>query len=94
MLTLFFFPPLQLSWAVFVRFNSSHGFPVEVDAATSIFQLKEVVAKRQGVPADRLRVIFAGKELKNDLMVQVSLLGGLFLKCSQPPLLTRPGLPS
>uniref|UniRef100_A0A8D1DQZ0 E3 ubiquitin-protein ligase parkin n=2 Tax=Sus scrofa TaxID=9823 RepID=A0A8D1DQZ0_PIG len=56
--------------SVFVRFNSSHGFPVEVDSDTSIFQLKEVVAKRQGVPADQLRVIFAGKELRNDLTVQ------------------------
>nr|XP_042118343.1 E3 ubiquitin-protein ligase parkin isoform X7 [Peromyscus maniculatus bairdii] len=55
---------------LFVRFNSSHGFPVEVDSDTSIFQLKEVVAKRQGVPADQLRVIFAGKELQNDLTVQ------------------------
>uniref|UniRef100_A0A7N5K3C0 E3 ubiquitin-protein ligase parkin n=1 Tax=Ailuropoda melanoleuca TaxID=9646 RepID=A0A7N5K3C0_AILME len=55
---------------VFVRFNSSHGFPVEVDSNTSIFQLKEVVAKRQGVPADQLHVIFAGKELRNDLTVQ------------------------
>ncbi|XP_071075778.1 E3 ubiquitin-protein ligase parkin isoform X3 [Desmodus rotundus] len=55
---------------VFVRFNSSHGFPVEVDPTTSIFQLKEAVAKRQGVPAGQLRVIFAGKELSNDLVVQ------------------------
>ncbi|XP_033259809.1 E3 ubiquitin-protein ligase parkin isoform X3 [Orcinus orca] len=55
---------------VFVRFNSSHGFPVEVDSDTSIFQLKEVVAKQQGVPADQLRVIFAGKELRNDLTVR------------------------
>ncbi|XP_031206614.1 E3 ubiquitin-protein ligase parkin isoform X6 [Mastomys coucha] len=55
---------------VFVRFNSSYGFPVEVDSDTSIFQLKEVVAKRQGVPADQLRVIFAGKELPNHLTVQ------------------------
>ncbi|XP_067416907.1 E3 ubiquitin-protein ligase parkin isoform X3 [Emydura macquarii macquarii] len=55
---------------VFVRFNSSHGFPVEVDSDTSIFQLKEVVAKRQGVSADQLRVIFAGKELRNDLTLQ------------------------
>ncbi|XP_060609674.2 E3 ubiquitin-protein ligase parkin isoform X1 [Anolis sagrei] len=55
---------------VFVRFNSSHGFPVEIDSDTSIFQLKEAVAKRQGVPADQLRVIFAGKELRNDLTVQ------------------------
>uniref|UniRef100_A0A8D0WJ28 Ubiquitin-like domain-containing protein n=1 Tax=Sus scrofa TaxID=9823 RepID=A0A8D0WJ28_PIG len=66
----FFSPPFQFSWSVFVRFNSSHGFPVEVDSDTSIFQLKEVVAKRQGVPADQLRVIFAGKELRNDLTVQ------------------------
>ncbi|XP_043929167.1 E3 ubiquitin-protein ligase parkin [Protopterus annectens] len=56
--------------SVFVRFNSSHGFPVEIDADASIFQLKEVVAKRQGVPADQLRVIFAGKELRNDLTLQ------------------------
>ncbi|XP_036173233.1 E3 ubiquitin-protein ligase parkin isoform X1 [Myotis myotis] len=61
--------------SVFVRFNSSHGFPVEVDSATSIFQLKEEVAKRQGVPADQLRVIFAGKELRNDLVVQSCDLG-------------------
>ncbi|XP_042334392.1 E3 ubiquitin-protein ligase parkin [Sceloporus undulatus] len=57
-------------YQVFVRFNSSHGFPVEIDADTSIFQLKEAVAKRQGVPADQLRVIFAGKELRNDLTLQ------------------------
>uniref|UniRef100_A0A8D2LRN6 Parkin RBR E3 ubiquitin protein ligase n=1 Tax=Varanus komodoensis TaxID=61221 RepID=A0A8D2LRN6_VARKO len=53
-----------------IKFNSSHGFPVEVDSDTSIFQLKEAVAKRQGVPADQLRVIFAGKELRNDLTLQ------------------------
>lgn len=68
-----FFSPSQLSRSVFVRFNSSHRFPVEVDPTTSIFQLKEAVAKRQGVPADQLRVIFAGKELSNDLVLQVSL---------------------
>ncbi|XP_078086258.1 E3 ubiquitin-protein ligase parkin isoform X3 [Mustelus asterias] len=55
---------------VFVRFSSSHGFPVEVDANANIFQLKEAVAKRQGVPIDQLHVIFAGKELRNDLTLQ------------------------
>ncbi|XP_069708301.1 E3 ubiquitin-protein ligase parkin isoform X2 [Phaenicophaeus curvirostris] len=55
---------------VFVRFNSSHGFPVEVGSDSSILQLKEVVAQRQGVPADQLRVIFAGRELSNDLTLQ------------------------
>uniref|UniRef100_A0A8C5RDG8 Ubiquitin-like domain-containing protein n=1 Tax=Laticauda laticaudata TaxID=8630 RepID=A0A8C5RDG8_LATLA len=62
---------MSCSWSVFVRFNSSHGFPMEVDSDTSIFQLKEAVAKRQGVPADQLRVIFAGKELRNDLTLKV-----------------------
>uniref|UniRef100_A0A8C3JNI6 Ubiquitin-like domain-containing protein n=1 Tax=Calidris pygmaea TaxID=425635 RepID=A0A8C3JNI6_9CHAR len=58
---------------MFVRFNSSHGFPVEVGSDASILQLKEAVAQRQGVPADQLRVIFAGRELSNDLTLQVSL---------------------
>ncbi|KAM6185259.1 E3 ubiquitin-protein ligase parkin [Rhynchocyon petersi] len=55
---------------LFVRFNSNHGFPVEVSSDTSIFQLKEEVARRQGVPAEQLRVIFAGKELRNDWTLQ------------------------
>ncbi|XP_051868165.1 E3 ubiquitin-protein ligase parkin isoform X2 [Pristis pectinata] len=55
---------------VFVRFNSSHGFPMEIDPNANTFQLKEAVAKRQGVPIDQLRVIFAGKELRNDLTLQ------------------------
>ncbi|EOA97499.1 E3 ubiquitin-protein ligase parkin [Anas platyrhynchos] len=57
---------------MFVRFNSSHGFPVELRSDASILQLKEVVAQRLAVPADQLRVIFAGKELSNDLTLQVN----------------------
>lgn len=78
---------------MFVRFNSSHGFPVEVDSDTSIFQLKEVVAKRQGVPADQLRVIFAGKELRNDLTVQVSLPRWVVPGMQQGPLPMQLALP-
>ena len=84
----FFFLP------VFVRFNSNHGFPVEVDSDTSIFQLKEVVAKRQGVPADQLCVIFAGKELRNDLTVQVSLPWWRVPGLRPAPLLMLLALPS
>ncbi|XP_059842452.1 E3 ubiquitin-protein ligase parkin isoform X3 [Hypanus sabinus] len=61
---------LRSKMIVFVRFNSSHGFPVEIGPNASIFQLKEVVAKRQDVPIDQLRVIFVGKELRNDLTLQ------------------------
>ncbi|KAL0624234.1 E3 ubiquitin-protein ligase parkin, partial [Plecturocebus cupreus] len=73
--------PYDPHFQMIAAFNSSHGFPVEVDSDTSIFQLKEVVAKRQGVPADQLRVIFAGKELRNDWTVQ-SLALSLNLECS------------
>ncbi|MGH0116749.1 UNVERIFIED_CONTAM: hypothetical protein FKN15_021297 [Acipenser sinensis] len=55
---------------VFVRFNSSYGFPVEVDVGATILHLKEAVARQQGVPAHQLRVIFAGKELGNDSTLQ------------------------
>nr|XP_006638866.2 PREDICTED: E3 ubiquitin-protein ligase parkin isoform X2 [Lepisosteus oculatus] len=55
---------------VFVRFNSNHGFPVELDEDASIFHLKEVVAKQRGVPAQQLHVIFAGKELGSDCTLQ------------------------
>lgn len=79
---------------MFVRFNSNHGFPVEVDSDTSIFQLKEVVAKRQGVPADQLCVIFAGKELRNGLTVQVSLPGRRVPGLRPAPLLMPLALPS
>lgn len=66
---------------------------MEVDSDTSIFQLKEVVAKRQGVPADQLRVIFAGKELQNDLTVQVSLPGWVVPGMQQGPLPMQLALP-
>ncbi|PKU33153.1 e3 ubiquitin-protein ligase parkin [Limosa lapponica baueri] len=66
----FFVLNLFMLCAMFVRFNSSHGFPVEVGLDASILQLKEAVAQRQGVPADQLRVIFAGRELSNDLTLQ------------------------
>jgi len=77
------------SFSVFVRFNSSHGFPVELGLDASILQLKEAVAQRQGVPADQLRVIFAGRELSNDLTLQVSLCGS-FAPGLLPALLPLP----
>uniref|UniRef100_A0A8B9HNF1 Parkin RBR E3 ubiquitin protein ligase n=1 Tax=Astyanax mexicanus TaxID=7994 RepID=A0A8B9HNF1_ASTMX len=55
---------------VFVRFNSSHGFPVEVETGASVAELKEAVGRLQGVQPDQLRVIFAGRELSSDSTLQ------------------------
>lgn len=43
---------------------------MEIDPNASIFQLKEAVAKKQSIPIDQLRVIFVGKELRNDSTLQ------------------------
>lgn len=64
---LFFFFSL-----VYVRFNSSHGFPVELEQGASVAELKETVGRLQGVEADQLRVIFAGRELCNESTLQVT----------------------
>ncbi|KAG7462624.1 hypothetical protein MATL_G00186790 [Megalops atlanticus] len=55
---------------VFVRFNSSHGFPVELEEGASVAELKEVVGRQQGVRPEKLRVIFAGRELRSDCTLQ------------------------
>uniref|UniRef100_A0A671K2E8 E3 ubiquitin-protein ligase parkin n=1 Tax=Sinocyclocheilus anshuiensis TaxID=1608454 RepID=A0A671K2E8_9TELE len=55
---------------VYVRFNSSHGFPVELEQGASVAELKETVGHLQGVQPDRLRVIFAGRELCNESTLQ------------------------
>ncbi|KAI1894450.1 hypothetical protein AGOR_G00115940 [Albula goreensis] len=55
---------------VFVRFNSSHGFPVELEEGASVAELKEEVGRQQGVMPEQLRVIFAGRELQSECTLQ------------------------
>ena len=57
--------------SVYVRFNSSHGFPLELEEGASIAKLKEAVGRLQGVQGEHLRVIFAGRELRSDSTLQV-----------------------
>ncbi|KAJ8359459.1 hypothetical protein SKAU_G00159840 [Synaphobranchus kaupii] len=55
---------------VFVRFNSSRGFPLELEDGASVGELKEEVGRQQGVRPEQLRVIFAGRELRSDCTLQ------------------------
>ncbi|XP_061084126.1 E3 ubiquitin-protein ligase parkin isoform X2 [Conger conger] len=55
---------------VFVRFNSSQGFALELEAGASVAELKEAVGREQGVQPEQLRVIFAGRELHSDCTLQ------------------------
>ncbi|XP_026858319.2 E3 ubiquitin-protein ligase parkin isoform X1 [Electrophorus electricus] len=55
---------------VYVRFNSSHGFPLEVEEGASVAELMEAVGRLRGAQPDQLRVIFAGRELHSDATLQ------------------------
>ncbi|XP_048858679.1 E3 ubiquitin-protein ligase parkin isoform X3 [Brienomyrus brachyistius] len=55
---------------VFVKFNSSDGFPVELAESASVAELKAAVGQECGVLPHHLRVIFAGRELHNDCTLQ------------------------
>ena len=58
---------------IFVRFNSSTNIPVQIDPQWNIARLKEEIARQQGVDPTEIRIIFAGKELKDDLQLKVIL---------------------
>lgn len=47
---------------------------MEVERGASVAELKETVARLQGVQPDQLRVIFAGRELQSDSTLQVTFL--------------------
>ncbi|KAJ7385657.1 regulation of intralumenal vesicle formation [Desmophyllum pertusum] len=55
---------------IFVRFNSNTNIPVQVDLQWNIAKLKEEIAQRQGVDPKEIRIIFAGRELKDDLQLK------------------------
>ncbi|XP_004575395.2 E3 ubiquitin-protein ligase parkin isoform X2 [Maylandia zebra] len=55
---------------VFVRFNLGPGVPVELQEEASVAQLKEVVGSQQGVRPERLKVLFAGRELQSTATLQ------------------------
>uniref|UniRef100_A0A3B5QP94 Ubiquitin-like domain-containing protein n=1 Tax=Xiphophorus maculatus TaxID=8083 RepID=A0A3B5QP94_XIPMA len=65
--------------AVFVRFNRGPGVAMELSAAARVAELKEIVASQQGVPAQELRVLFAGRELQSSASLQVSCHSHYFL---------------
>jgi len=58
------------SQKLFVRFNSNTNIPVEVDPRWNVSKLKEEIGRRQAVNPKDIRIIFAGRELKDDLKLK------------------------
>ncbi|KAI3363553.1 hypothetical protein L3Q82_012176, partial [Scortum barcoo] len=54
----------------FVRYNLGPGVAVELQEEASVAELKEVVGSQQGVQPERLRVLFAGRELRSSATLQ------------------------
>eukprot|EP00118_Oscarella_pearsei_P018427 m.188772 g.188772 ORF g.188772 m.188772 type:complete len:449 (+) comp39394_c0_seq7:67-1413(+) len=53
-----------------VRFDSNRGVSVDVDPSTSVRALKERIARDQNVNASEIRIIFSGRELKDEMTVR------------------------
>ena len=58
---------------IFVRFNSNTNIPVQADLQWNVSKLKEEIGERQAVDPRDIRIIFAGRELKDDLKLKVML---------------------
>ena len=57
--------------AIFVRLNSNTNIPVQIDLQWNVLKLKQEIAAKQGVDPTEIRIIFAGRELKDDLQLKV-----------------------
>ena len=62
---------MSSSIRLIVRFDSNHGFPVDVTPSTSVEDLKKLIARPRGLSTDDVRVIFCGRELQNHMTIKV-----------------------
>lgn len=75
---------LQLLWfgkrkisnslSVYIKTNTGSTLSVELDPKWDIKNLKEIVAPQMGMAPEDIKIIFAGKELHNSTIIEVSLI--------------------
>ena len=56
---------------IFIRFNSQHAFPVEIDKTALVQSIHDEIAKIHDIPPDDFKIIFQGKTLDSKSSVQV-----------------------
>ena len=57
---------------IFVRYNSSTNIPVRINPGWNVRRLKEEITQDQDVNPSDIRIIFAGRELRDDFSLRVS----------------------
>lgn len=73
---------LQLLWfgkrkisntlSIYIKTNTGSTLSVELDPKWDIKDLKRIVAPRMGIAPENIKIIFAGKELHNSTIIEVS----------------------
>ena len=76
-----FFSMLEIIWfgkkkisnslSIYVKTNTGKTLPVDLDPKWDIKNVKEIVAEKMGMPAEEIKIIFAGKELHNSTIIEV-----------------------
>lgn len=83
-----FLKMLQLIWfskrkitnslSIYVKTNTGNTFAVDLDPKWDIKNVKEIVASQMGTSPEDIKIIFAGKELHNSTIIEVSCFAKLF----------------
>lgn len=55
-----------------VKFSRDLTIPVRITPEMTVQEIKEQLAQQMDIPFDELRIIFAGRELLDETMLQVS----------------------
>lgn len=56
---------------IYVKTNVGNTLSIDLDPKWDIGEVKEILAPKMGMPAEDIKIIFAGKELHNSTVIEV-----------------------